>query len=163
MKNLKLKEKFKDLNRKKIYDAFYNACKDGDIKIIDYLVNSKDVKFNIKNYNRFMAVTEAIDNKHLNVLKYLVKNTYLKKKLFPYVQNNWVLDSIRRNEDIPMLQYLILELNIEKTEFMENFLNISNTEYRNTVFNLFKTRELKNSLNQDLDKKIEITAKKTKI
>jgi sRNA-binding regulator protein Hfq len=163
MINPKLYQQFKNLSKEKINDAFLDNCAKGDIEILDYLLNSTELKYNATDFNKFGAILEAVQNRHINVVKYLVENNYLGENALSYIQNKFVLDAIRINEDIPMIQYLILELNIEKTKFMEDFLNYSNTDYRNTVAQLFNTRTLHNLLKDDLSDKNKTINKKTKI
>jgi hypothetical protein len=163
MSHSDLHAKFENLTKAQINDAFLDQCRDGDIDALDYLFHLKKFKKNTNSFNKFGAVLEAAENKHIHIIKYLVTSTYLKDDYLPYVQNKYVLDAIRRNDDIPMITYLILELNIEKTEFMQDFLEHSNTAYRDIVANLFHVRELSAGLKEELDTTNKTINKKIKI
>jgi hypothetical protein len=163
MNNSNFYEKFKTLNQEKINQAFLDNCASGDIDALDYLLHSKDLKYNATDFNKFVAVIEATYNRHINVVKYLVENKCLGENAQGYIQHKYVLDTIRINEDISMIQYLILDLNIEKTKFMQDFLDHSTTEYRNTVSQLFNVRTLHNLLTEDFPGKHITINKRTKI
>lgn len=163
MNNPELYKKFKSLNQVKINEAFISACEQGDVNTLDYLLYSKELNINANGFNRFAAALGAVESNSISTLQYLVHATHSIDEWKPYIQNKYVLDYIRRSEDIPMITYLIMDLNIEKTQFMQEFLEFSTTQYRDTVAKLFQVRDLSTSLKADLDTTTNTVIKKNKI
>jgi hypothetical protein len=87
MSHSDLHAKFEKLTKAQINDAFLDQCRDGDIDALDYLFHLKKFKKNTNSFNKFGAVLEAAENKHIHIIKYLVTSTYLKDDYLPYVQN----------------------------------------------------------------------------
>ncbi|NCQ51764.1 hypothetical protein GW796_07715 [archaeon] len=74
-----------------IYFLFTNACRDGDISIINALVNNKFIEPKINyyqntKYDEFHPANEgfvnACESVHLDIVEYLTKSTDLKEKVY---------------------------------------------------------------------------------
>ena len=101
MINEELKEKYKKLNQEELNDQFIDACENGHLEIVKYLLTSPELtehaNIHAENDSGF---SWACDQGHLEVVKYLIidmnidKTTYIEKYLNEKTDNKNVQQAI---------------------------------------------------------------------
>jgi hypothetical protein len=122
----KLFEKFKYLYPDQLDEAIIKACIDGNLDEVDYLVTSFELKVHTnlgKEFNE--AFDFACVNGHLPVVKYLINCPELEN----HINNDNIKDGFQsacyyRKMDI--VNYLIMDFDIEFNDEMKSFLNSPN-------------------------------------
>jgi ankyrin repeat protein len=155
----KLFEKFKYLYPDQLDEAIIKACIDGNVDEVDYLVTSFELKVHTnlgKEFNE--AFDFACVNGHLPVVKYLINCPELEN----HINNDNIKDGFQsacyyRKMDI--VNYLIMDFNIELNDEIKGFLNLPNENiepiniFKNhkdsfkEALNVFEARELEKQLN----------------
>lgn len=224
---------YSKFTKKHINEALLNACADGDLDKVKFLLNSPELQHLADiHYNENAPLHQACEHNNLHIMQYLLTSPELKKHADIHSKNDWALTiacneghldivkylltssnlkehssynvdqlryalrignmdivdyllyspDLKENFDIHMnedavfkeacefghmetLQYLILDVNIDITESISNYLAVSTgrtSRLTNEAKNMFALRELNKNLNQDLPNNI-ITAKKPKI
>lgn len=155
-----LVKNYLELNQHQLNQALLISCKSGDLDSVRVLLTSPDLPIHADiHYRDDEALHTSYRSKHIEITKYLLASPELKEhanvesKLsnifcYPYSQN-----------DMEFLQYLIFDFNIQKTEYMKQYLDAYKSE---EVENMFKIRDL----NKDLEKVLssdKVIQKKIKI
>lgn len=171
MKNKELYNRFKDLSQDELNYEFYCACQKGKLKLVKYLLTSSDLKYHAnvrfnKYLNRFnnrlhddAGFTEACFYGHFEVVKFLLTAHELKEYPDIHARNDTGFISALFNRRLDILQFLIFDMNIEKTEHIEKYLKENPNKQ---VENMFQKRDLNNKLEEELycdrlnDKKMKV-------
>ena len=124
-----LKEKYKKLNQAELNDQFIDACRDGHLEIVKYLLTSAEL------------------TEHANI----------------HAKDDLGFIWAGRFGYLEVVKCLIIDMNIEKTTYIETYLNENKyNKYVQQAIELFNTRELHQKLNENIkDNKEKV--KKVKI
>lgn len=139
--------------------AFKNACEKNHFEIIKYLLTSQDLKENLDLSKNENVIIIAADNDNINLARYLLTSKDLNGQINIHYAEDSIFRSTVQNNQINFLQFLIFEMNIEKTESIKKFLNESANK---EVDRLFELRDLNNRLEDNLEIK-NINNKKLKL
>jgi hypothetical protein len=98
-----------------INQEFLKFCYNGNIEKATALLNSTTAKFTPDERTVNQAVIEVYFHNKINVMKYLLTSTELSKKPDLNYKNSLLFRAIYADKNYDLLNYLIFELNIEKT------------------------------------------------
>lgn len=139
------------------------ACNEGHFEIVKYLLASPD----LKEHSRFNAdqLGRAIQLKNIDIVDYLLNSPNLKKNADIHMDEDSIFKNACEFGDMETLQYLIHEINIERTEAINNYLAKPTgrpSRLTHEAKNMFEIKELNKQLNQNLPENSE-SKKKPKI
>ena len=118
---------------------------------------------NTKDKNKYKTLTQKQLNKvfidscaygHLEIVKYLLTSADLKEHADIHADNDYGFRLACANGQLEIVKYLILDMSIEKTKHIEDYLN--KNQDNNCVkeaIELFKIREFNQKLNANLEHK----------
>ena len=96
-----LKEKYKKLNKQKLNEQFIDACRDGHLEVVKYLLTSAELTEHADiHYQDDLGFIWACLNRRLEVIKYLIidmnieKTNYIEKYLNENKDNKYVQQAI---------------------------------------------------------------------
>jgi hypothetical protein len=145
------------------YSPLISASSQGQLEVLKYFLTSMELDFK-PIYPLILSV--ACSNQHKPIIEYLLYSPELKKHA--NIHHN--KDQIFRDAcvtDLDMVQYLIFDLNIKKTDRIETFLKhlkINPPDRAKEIMDMFEKRELIQSLQVELNKNNNLpSSKKTKI
>ena len=148
------KEEYKKLNNDDdLNDCFIDACSNGHLEIVKYLLTSKDLKehSDIHADNDY-GFRWACHNEKIEVVKYLLTSDELKEHADIHALNDYGFRWACNNEKIEVVKYLIFDYNIEKTKAIINFLNENKgKDWEKEVSEMFASRDLKEDLSNSLN------------
>ena len=145
-------------------DGFISACGAGHLDVVKYLLSSSDLK-NHSNINASSnkAFSSSAGFGHLNVIKYLFSMPKIKENIITKEEcSNLAFSVACIKNQLHILQYIILELNIDKSPMVEILMkNTNNTE----ALKIFELRDLKTNIENELNvsNTTTISTKKIKI
>jgi ankyrin repeat protein len=131
--------------------CFQNACQSGHLEVVKYMATSPDLKVHsdiIAANNS--ALQNACCKNHVEIVSYLLTSPDLKvhpgmDDVTHRAHGSFKLASI--NNSVDVLQYLIFDYNIEKTEYLKFIIDA----YPNSeVEKMFKLRDVHDELKQEL-------------
>jgi len=124
------------------------AASNGNLEILQYFFTSVDVDFS-PIYPEISIV--ASQGKQKKIIDYLVNSSDLKTKFDIHFNNDELFRKTCSNLD--MVQYLIFDLNIEKTERIEMYLNylvLNPPNNGKEIIKMFEKRELAEALKVEM-------------
>jgi len=74
--DMEVKSPFQNMQKNELYGYLFNSCQRGDIKIVDYLINSMGLEINYRDSNGNTPFMEAILNNQKEVYKMLFEKYY---------------------------------------------------------------------------------------
>ena len=94
---------------------------------------------------------DSCENGYLEVVKYLLTSPDLKEHADIHARSDDGFRSACRNGHLEVIKYLIIDMNIEKTHYIETYLN-KNKDNENVqqAIELFNTRDLHHQLNENI-------------
>jgi len=136
------------------------ACNEGFLDIVKYLLTSPD----LKEHSNFKAeqLDYAIHLENMDIVDYLLNSSDLKEKYNVHIDNDKIFKNSCEFADKKMLHYLIYELNIDRTDEINNYLAEPNgrpNNLKSEAKNMFEMRDLKKDLNKELPDNNESTKK----
>ncbi len=137
--------KLNDLNQFELKQLFFEACSKNNIDIVKILLETKQFKINVS-CEEDLALRCACTYGSINILKYLLtpNNSFDMPNI--HSKNDSAFKNAARMSQYEVLEYLILEKNINQTEEITKYL----TKNPNKIIdNLFKVRELEKQLSFD--------------
>jgi len=138
--------------------ALISACWNGNLEIVKYLLTAPEMDKLINiHMNNDDALANACSKEHLDVVKYLMESKDIKENA---KFNISIFKMLVNHKQSDMLQYFIIDLNIEKTEEIEKYLLESPNK---EVETLFKARDLIKDLNNNLLHQENLKIKKNKL
>jgi hypothetical protein len=140
----------------------YNACHNDSPKVLDYLLNLVDSEPVYRTINDGSALHIASGEAKFKIMDYLFKTPHLKEYKEKYADLEHAFNQAARFKQIKMMEYIITELNIPRTESFNLDLNQLPGELKDYFEKLLEMRDLNTSLNSELNTK-EAKAKKTKL
>ena len=155
----KLQDKIKISSRD--YGGFRMAVIKGHFAIVDYLLTSPDLEEKADIHARDdWAIIAACQNGHVDIVKYLLTSSKLTEHANIHAQNDEPFKLVfsdlngysqySQKKAHELMEYFIFEYEIEYTEDIYEFLNYD-IEPCITYRKMFETRELKNSLTENLN------------
>jgi len=131
----------------------FSACQNGSLDIVKYLLTSTDLKENIvlkpdSVYESYLYI--CFEANHLDIAKYLLASTELKIHSNINNDNGEIFKILCETDSMEMLQWLIFDLGMKRTEYIDNYLKENPND---KITNWFKLSELNKELNTDLNKK----------
>jgi ankyrin repeat protein len=133
------------------------ACNEGHFEIVRYLLTSPDLKehSNIKRH----SLEYAIQMGNIDIVDYLLNSPDLKEPVNIHIHEDSIFIKACEFGDMKTLQYLIYDLNIDRTDDINKYLEDPNGNLVNEAKNMFELRELNKQLNNSLPDNNEITKK----
>lgn len=101
------KYRYASMPLEKINKLFLEACKAGDLELIEYFLLDKGIKNAQIEYENYGCVFNACNEKHLKVLDYLLTSPKLEKHPSIDIMNGSLLNIAFRNHDLYMIDYLL--------------------------------------------------------
>ena len=159
-----LKEQYKKLNQKELNEQFIDACQNSDLDIVKYLLTSpkltEHADIHARSDEGFMW---ACYQGHLEIVKYLMTSPELTEHADIHARNDWGFIWACENGHLEVVKCLIIDMNIEKTNYIETYLNENKyKKYVQQTIELFNIRDLHHQLNENIKDNKE-TVKKMKI
>lgn len=152
------------------------ACTKGNIALITYLTTSPTLKEHIASINSYnKAVTIGINKRDFKVLDYFLNNDNLKVQADFHYEEDKNFTTVLKNNYFPMLDYLILEQKITRTDNIKKMIEQNIVEenlcklvpniqemsiYANKLFDMVQLNE---KLHTTIENKDSINNKKNKI
>lgn len=148
-------------NKKNINDYYYStfllACYQGDLELLKYLISNDKIQSYNDIKNLFcMGLTDACLKGMLNVVTFLLTNDDTKHLVDIHTNNDDPFICAYNGKHINVLSFLILEMNIEKTKYINRTLlpetasRSSNSDFLTQVRSLFELREERERLNTEI-------------
>lgn len=132
-------------NKLLLNDEFLMACSFGDLNVVNLL--ESDIENLQDSLN--LGLQWASANGHIEVVHYLLTSPICKEKINIHHNNDSTMKSACMENRINIIEYLIFDYNIEKTNEIINYM----AEYDlDNIQNFFVKRELKEKLTEDLTK-----------
>ena len=122
MINQELKEQYKKLNKQKLNEQFIDACRDGHLELVKYLLTSPELK---KHANIHAAddlgFICACEQGQLEVVKYLLASPELTEHADIHTGNDEGFRGACYEGRLEVVKYLIIDMNIDKTNYIETY------------------------------------------
>lgn len=127
------------------------ACQNGHLDVVKYLLTSQDLKIqaDISSEN-YCAVSYACRGGHLKIIKYLLTTTDLKEPLDIHVELDLIFRQLTEKRNFEALKYIIFELNINKTEMIDELLRYVVEPAKEQINKMFELRDLNQNLANEL-------------
>ena len=135
--------------------GFRNACLYGRLEVVKYLLTSAElnehVDIHAENDRGFIW---ACAQGQLKVVKYLLTSAELTEHADIHAENDWGFIWAGRFGYLEVVKCLIIDMNIEKTTYIETYLNENKDnkykKYVQQAIELFNTRDLHYQLNENI-------------
>ena len=130
---------------------FFNACNEGKLDIVQYLLTDKNLNINSKELQsakinapapKFYGFIAACEEGHLDIIKYLLTSP----ELSYYTEINLIEDSFDV-KSIKVMKYFIFDLDLPKDHNLIQKINFYNQKL---IDELFEKRELHKNLESNL-------------
>lgn len=154
MNSLSLYLKFKNKNEQELNEALLISCRCGNLEEVKFLLTSNDLNIHASPRSFDHAgLSMACSGGHLEVVKYLLTSSELKQHADLHANENDYIHTPFVNaastNQLNILYYFILELNIEKRKYIDDFFNKFPNEQ---LENLFSIRDVTKNDSIDLQK-----------
>lgn len=151
--NSELYLNYVEMTEKEINQSFMNACRDGNLKAIKYLLTSSElnIKANI-DFNDNQGIFLASLHGHLEIIDYLLTSKDLINHANIYAQQSLSIKTIINNvintpETYPLFDYLVFNYKIELNEDIKEFF-FEEPQYQE-FYKIILKRELDTILNEN--------------
>lgn len=128
------------------------AAQRGHLEIVDYLLTTTDT-INIARYDDEDAYHSACYYGNLEVVKYLLSSPKLTKHIDKSVDSDrafYLACNDTKGINIPLLEYLIIDKNLEMTSNIENYLKLSPSKNSIVIYSIFEKKQLNEKLKKTL-------------
>jgi ankyrin repeat protein len=124
------------------------ACEKGFLDLVKFLLNKSElVEYIDINYKNGKPLICASAYGHLDIVKYLLTSPELMEHADIHIDNDLPFAFAAQLKQLHVLSYFILEINIPRTEHINQYLN----NYPNPkIEQIFELRKINNDLNKDL-------------
>ena len=132
--------------------GFRVACRSGRLEVVKYLLTSDELKEHIDIHaeNDWGFRIACLDGR-LEVVKYLLTSDELTEHADIHAKDDWGFRIACRDGHLEVVKYLIIDMNIEKTTYIETYLNENkDNKYVQQAIELFNTRDLHHQLNENI-------------
>jgi ankyrin repeat protein len=124
------------------------AAKEGHLDVVKYLLEDPDIDIKTNNGAAFCY---ACHQGQLQIAKYLLSNQKYRNNVSLNEAIEYGFSNALANKQNSVLEYLIFELNIERSGYITEYLKqYSNNDFKNYIEGLFDKREIKKSLEKEL-------------
>lgn len=158
---------YKKLNQGQLNKKYHQACLNGYIKVVKYLLTSSELTLHAKIcQNNYYGFRLACEGGHLNIMQYLLTSPELLKHADIHANNDLGFIAACEFERIDIVKYLVFQQHIPLTVYIQKFLTESKNQnaYDNEkILKLFEIRDTYLDLNNSLSHKVKNEYKKTKI
>jgi ankyrin repeat protein len=149
-----------------VIHALKNAASFGHLEIIKFFLNSNNLttekKLNIfKNGGELLL--SAVRGRKNDIVEYLLSSEELESHVDVHYDRDMVFRYSIVNKDSHLLSFLIFDMNLNKTKDIEEFLSNRTIDYTYEVEQMFKIREIKHNLDNELNENGNHNKKKSKI
>jgi len=135
------------------------ASLNGNLGIIQYLSeNFNDNEFFHKRLKSGSIINNCAIKNNVNIAKYLLNHEHLKKYINIHIDDDAAFEYANRNNNLNFLNYLIFDFKIDMTKNIKSYIDLDSP-----AMNMFKARELSESLQNDLLNNSINPIKKTKL
>lgn len=152
--------KFRNVSSKAKQSAFNYAASEGHLHIVKYFLRKEFRKSIDLKFNANEALKKAIQDNHLEVVKYLLNTLETKK----HINVNENVVDYCKIAPLETLQYLIFEYKMDISKHINTLINnpyfINEKTYAIKLFNYY---QLENELRDDLKFNDNVKEKKIKI
>ena len=152
MINQELKEKYNKLNQKELNEQFIDACAQGHLEVVEFLLTSAELKEHADVHAKDdLGFRVACRSGRLEVVKYLLTSTELKEHVDIHAENDWGFIWACYEGRLEVVKCLIIDMNIDKTNYIEKYLN-KNKDNENVqqAIEFFNTRDLHYQLKENI-------------
>jgi ankyrin repeat protein len=130
----------------------------GYLDIVKYLMTSNEIQNHAKIVdNKINALSFACSGGHIDIVDFFLHSKELKEKIDIHMADDAAFRQACVHEQNEMLHYLIFDCFIKKTEQIDKYLKESNNQQ---VQSMFKTRELRTDLAQNLNNDLNLNNQK---
>lgn len=105
-------ERYRNMKPYDVQMEVYDACEEGDIKLIKSLLEDKDLNVDINCFNGCF-LHKAAKNGHLEIVKYLLTSTTLKENINIHSGNGEALKEACENGHLDIVKYLLTSLELK--------------------------------------------------
>ncbi len=137
--------KLNDLNFFELKQLFFESCSKNNVLIVEQLLTNKHYRVDVSS-EEYLGLRCACTYGSVDVLKYLLTPNKSFDMPDIHAKNDSAFKSAARMLKYDVLEYLILDKNIQKTEEITKYLNKNPNK---VIDNLFKLRELDSQLSFD--------------
>ena len=155
MINKKTIELYKTLTQEQLNKVFINSCQKGHLEIVKYLLTSPDLKEHADIHaDNDYGFRWACSRGQLEIVQYLLTSADLKEHADIHADNDEGFRLACANGQLEIVKYLILDMSIEKTKHIEDYLNKNqDNKCVKEAIELFQISQLNTKLNNDLEHK----------
>jgi len=153
VKELLTSTKLKDVIKINHNNYLLAACLSNNVDIVRYFFTSDT----IKNYNDLGADSDyelllSCNGNHLDVVKFLLESDDVENKPNIHYKDDLIFNNTLFRKQVELLEYLIFDLKIEKTEGIQRRLNNNKNdiEFNKQVAKWFEIRDLEKDLKDNL-------------
>ena len=152
MINQELKEKYNKLNQEELNKQFINACYEGRLEVVQYLLTSPELSEHANIHAEDdLGFINACDLGHLDVVKYLLTSPELTEHADIHAKDDEGFRWACRYGRLEVVKCLIIDMNIDKTTHIEDYLNENkDKKYVQQAIELFNTTNLYHQLNENI-------------
>lgn len=143
-------EKFKDLSDYDLDTFFILACTNNELDAAKYLLTSPQLDYHPSLTEDNQPLRLACSSNFVEMVKYFLTSPDLKEHSDIYLNKQEAFKDACKAESLDVIQYLVLEFNIEQTPSIKEYLDVNNTKFNDTVKNMFILREVNKELNNEL-------------
>jgi ankyrin repeat protein len=98
-----------------INEALLNACVDGDLDKVKFLLTSPELKHNADiNYNDNAALHQACEHNQLHIMQYLLTSPELKKHADIHSKDDWTLTIACNEGHFDIVKYLLTSSDLKE-------------------------------------------------
>src|ERR1700693_2299936 len=110
MNEIAFYEQFKNATQDDLNDFLIQACQNGNLDIVQYLLTSTELPKHANIHaNEDWALRTSCNNGHLDVVKYLLSSPDLKKHADIHTRDDYAFRVSYSKEHLKILQYFIFE------------------------------------------------------
>jgi ankyrin repeat protein len=147
-----------------LFYSFDSAAKEGNLKILNFFLLPQNIlespKISIETYGNDFLITAAREGQY-DILKYLLTHEKFTEHINVHCRNDLVFRYVVTNNHKELMQFLIVDFNIAKTKYIEEFLK-NDLPLNVHAKKMFELQEINSELTNQLNCK-SISTKKVKI
>jgi hypothetical protein len=152
-------EQYKNASNDDLDMFFILACSNNNLEAVKYLLTSSELSYNPSLTEDNEPLRIACNGNFKKMVEYFLTSPELNEHSDIYQDQQQAFKDACKAESLEVLQYLIFEYKIEKTDEIKEYLKTSNTKFNETVKNMFILREVNQDLNNELSTDNQSTKK----
>jgi hypothetical protein len=136
-----------ECSQEELNHAFIQACANGDLKKISYLLTSPELPIHANIHaSKDQGFITACECKRTEVAKYLLSSTELKEHANLHAQGDTPFYKSMCNKNYELIEFFIFEHNLQRDESIRSYLNIFPKKEEDIINKMFEVRDLNNQL-----------------